>query len=436
MEDNKQPAEDKAYTISSKSSRQPKTLSFTVPTLPRPKRPSLATVRKRSSLLVVGVILLGFLSGYAGAWLQNRSDNGVVPTSLSTDKKIVSDQSQLISQIVKTVGPSVVSVNVTATTSASDSSSSGYGAFGFSQPQEVQGAGTGVIISSSGIVLTNRHVVPAGTTDVSITLSDGTELKDVSVLGRTNSSDTLDVAFLKINNTKGHKLAAATIGDSSKVEVGDDVVAIGNALGQFQNTVTSGIISGYGRSVEAGDSGGSDTESLENLFQTDAAINQGNSGGPLVNMNGQVIGMNTATAGDAQNIGFAIPSNDIKGLVDQVLATGKFSRPYLGVRYIPLTADVASQYDLDVENGAFIAPSTDPTALPAVLSDSPAEKAGLKERDIITEVDGQKVDQTHSLTSRLNKHKPGDKVELTVLRDGKTLHISATLGTMPTHTDQ
>ncbi len=178
----------------------------------------------------------------------------------------------------------------------------------------------------------------------------------------------LDIAFLKINNAEGQKLVPATIGDSSTVQVGDDVVAIGNALGQFQNTVTSGIISGYGRTVEASssDGGGIDgadssaTENLDDLFQTDAAINEGNSGGPLVNLNGQVIGINTAIAGDAQNIGFAIPINDVKGLITQVLKTGTFQRPYLGVRYIPLTADVANEYNLSVQNGAFIAPSSNP----------------------------------------------------------------------------
>jgi serine protease Do len=281
-------------------------------------------------------------------------------------------------------------------------------------------------------------VVPAGTTSVSVTLNDGTELKNVSVIGRTSDSDNLDVAFLKINDAKGHKLSAATIGDSSTVQVGDDVVAIGNALGQFQNTVTSGIISGYGRSVQAGQDNGSGsintsvaTENLDDLFQTDAAINEGNSGGPLVNLNGQVIGINTAIAGNAQNIGFAIPVNDVRGLIDQVLKTGKFSRPYLGVRYVPLTSDVANQFNLSVQNGAFIAPSNDPSS-PSVIAGGPAANAGLKEKDIITEINGTKIDQTHSLTSLLDQHQPGDKVNLTVLRGNQTLHITVTLGTLPT----
>jgi len=378
-------------------------------------------------------LLATSLSGFAGAWLEGQQDqNSLVGGTLSNQKKVVTSQSQLISQIAKTVGPSVVSVNVNI--SSTSSSQNGFGLFGFSQPENEQAAGTGIIISSGGLIITNRHVVPAGTTSVSVTLSDGTELKNVSVIGRTSDSDSLDVAFLKINDAKSHKLVPAELGNSSIVQVGDDVVAIGNALGQFQNTVTSGIISGYGRSVQAGNSSGSSlaTENLDDLFQTDAAINEGNSGGPLVNLNGQVIGINTATAGNAQNIGFAIPINDIRGLIDQVVKTGKFSRPYLGVRYIPLTADVANEYNLTVNNGAFIAPSSDPTS-PSVISGSPADQASLQTNDIISQLNGNNIDQTHDLTGLLDQHQPGDKVTLTVLRNGQTLHIDVTLGTMPSN---
>lgn len=384
--------------------------------------------------MALGFILVALIGGAGGAWLENHANQNAFFTSVSNQKKIVSSQSQLISQIAKNVGPSVVSVNVSITdTSANTIDPLSQFGGGGSQPTEAQAAGTGVIISSSGLIMTNRHVVPVGTTKVSVTLSDGTELKDVTVVGRTNANDSLDVAFLKINDSKGKKLKPAIIGDSTKVQVGDDVVAIGNALGQFQNTVTSGIISGYGRSVQAGSSSGNsaDSESLDNLFQTDAAINEGNSGGPLVNLNGQVIGMNTAIAGGgAQNIGFAIPINDIRGLISQVLKTGKFERPYLGVRYIPLTADIADQYKLDSVNGAFIPPAGDnPT--PSVIPDGPAASAGLQEGDIITEVDGKKIDQTHSLTSLLGQHQPGDKVALTIKRDKQELKIEATLGTVP-----
>lgn len=383
----------------------------------------------RYALIIVAVVLVG---GFAGTKFQ-QSQSGINSVSLSHEKKVVSKQSQLISQIAKNVGPSVVSVNVDIASASTSAQAQLLEMYGYETRQQTQqAAGTGIIISDDGLIVTNRHVVPEGTTSVSVTLSDGTKLKDVKILGRTSSSDSLDVAFLKINNTEGHKLKTATLGNSSDVEVGDDAIAIGNALGQFQNTVTSGIISGYGRSVQAGDSSGSgSSENLENLFQTDAAINEGNSGGPLVNLNGQVIGINTAVAGDAQNIGFAIPINDVKGLINQVAKTGKFARPYLGIRYVSLTADVAATYGLKTQQGIFIVPSGNSNSS-SVVAGSPADKAGLEERDIITAINGTKIDQTHSLTSLLNSHQPGDKVELTVLRDGKTKTITAELGAAPT----
>ncbi|MDB5182159.1 MAG: putative HtrA2 peptidase, partial [Candidatus Saccharibacteria bacterium] len=233
-----------------------------------------------------------------------------------------------------------------------------------------------------------------------------------------------------INDRKGHKLTPAEIGDSSKVQVGDTVVAIGNALGQFENTVTSGIISGYGRSVVASDSGGDSAENLDDLFQTDAAINQGNSGGPLVNTEGKVIGINTAVSGEGQNLGFAIPINDVNGLIKQVLSSGKFERPYLGVRYVRLTPDVAKQYKLNVDRGAFVLPSTDP-AQPSVLPDSPADKAGIRSEDIITAIGNTKIDEKNSLTSLIGQHAVGDKVQLSVLRDGKTIKLNIELAAMP-----
>ena len=404
-----------------KPTKNPKTISFTVPSLKRPRLPQPGY--RLRQVLAAGLIAL--VAGFFGAWIQQQHSSDVLTATRGNEKKIVTSQSQLISQIAKQVGPSVVSVNVSITSQTPD-----LGIFGYSLPQQSErAAGTGIIISSDGYIVTNRHVVPTGTTRVSVTLSDGTELKDVTVVGRTNDNDSLDVAFLKINDTKGHKLQAASIGDSSSVEVGDNVVAIGNALGQFQNTVTSGIISGFGRSVQAGDGGGS-AENLDDLLQTDAAINEGNSGGPLVNLNGEVIGINTAVAGNAQNIGFAIPVADVKGLIDQVLKSGKFARSYLGVHYLPLTADVASAYDLKVEQGAFIAPSADASS-PSVVPGSPADKAGLQDKDIIRKVNGQAVDQSHSLTSLLAKHQPGDKVRLEVLRGDKTMTVQVTLGSVP-----
>lgn len=390
----------------------------------RSKKAHRPTWLRRSLVVSVALgLIAGFVGGLFGSGFNDNS--GVDTANLAEQKKIVSSESQLISSIAKTVGPSVVSVNVTSLEAGQTTM------FGFAQPRQQASAGTGIIISSSGIVMTNRHVVPVGTQSVSVTLSDGTELTDVEVLGRTNDSDSLDVAFLKIKDTKAKKLTVAKIGDSSKVEVGDTVVAIGNALGQFQNTVTSGIISGYGRNVQASDTAGQAPENLDDLFQTDAAINEGNSGGPLVNMNGQIIGLNTAIAGNAQNIGFAIPISNIAGLIKQVIQTGKLERPYLGVRFLSLTDDYAYQFNLKTKRGAYIAPAAN-AAAPSIASGSPAEKAGLKVGDIIVKIDGKNIDETHSLVSLLGQHMPGDNVVLTVVRDGKTVTIKVTLGTAAT----
>lgn len=375
---------------------------------------------KKAAILSIALFFIASIaSGFVGGWYGAR---GRQQLQTSANQQVVLNESQLISQIAKNAGPSVVSVNVTSQTTS-------VGFFGFTQQAEQQSAGTGVIISSDGVIITNRHVVPAGTTNVSVTLSDGTELKSVDVIGRTAEGDSLDVAFLKIKDTKGEKLTPAKIGDSSKMQVGDKVVAIGNALGQFQNTVTDGIISGYGRSVQAGDNSGASSETLQNVFQTDAAINEGNSGGPLVNISGEVIGINTAIAGQAQNIGFAIPVDDLKGLIKSVLTKGKLERPYLGVRYINLTDDYAYQYNLSVKRGAYILPST--SGQSSISSNSPASKAGLKEKDIITKIDNDTLDDTHSLTSLIGRHTVDDQVTLTIIRDGKQQTIKATLEAAP-----
>ncbi len=369
-------------------------------------------------LAVATLVIISASSGFAGGWLATK-DRASVITPIEKQQVILKGQGELIGQIAKELGESVVSIETTATTQ------------GFFGPSESQGAGTGIILSTEGLIITNRHVVPEGTTEVKVILSDGTEFEGVNVVGRTSNRDSLDIAFLKIDDVKGHKLKAAKIGDSAKMQVGDPVVAIGNALGQFQNTVTSGIISGYGRNIQAMDSQGS--ENLENLFQTDTAINPGNSGGPLVNLDGEVIGINTAVAGDgAQNIGFAIPINDVSGLIDSVKDSGRLQRPYIGVVYIPVTNDVAEQYGLSVKRGAYIAPpgivGTDP-----IVDGGPADKAGLRAGDIILKIDNTAIDQKNSLSAIINKHKVGDKVSLTVLRGGKEQKIDVTLGAAPTN---
>jgi serine protease Do len=378
------------------------------------------TDNAKVTLLLLAALSMGFLGGWAGS--ESRDQSGTLRSG-TVNQQVVLNESQLISEIAKEVGPSVVSVNVVSQGVQRDSF------FGFTQPFEQQSAGTGVIISEDGYVVTNRHVVPEEATEVSVTLSDGTELDDVEVVGRTNASDPLDVAFLKIIDKKGKQLKAAKLGDSSKVQVGDKVVAIGNALGQFQNTVTSGIISGFGRDIQAGDDNGASVETLQNLIQTDASINQGNSGGPLVNINGEVIGINTAVAGGlAENIGFAIPLNDIQGLIKSVLEKGKLERPYLGIRYVSLTDDYAYQYNLDVKRGAYIAPTRNGRS---ILPNSPAEKAGLQEKDIITKIDGIEINEKNSLISLISRKPVGEEVTLTIIRDGKEQVVKVRLEASP-----
>lgn len=381
--------------------------------------------KARTVLLLLACLVLGFGGGWLGSAVENHGQPAI-GTSREARQRYISNESELIESIAKNVGQSVVSVDVTGQSTTTNTDFFG---FAFPQTQQTRAAGTGFIISADGIIVTNRHVVPAGTTSVSVTLSDGTKYDDVEVIGRTSSSSSQDIAFLKVKDLKGKKLVPATLGDSSRVQVGDRVIAIGNALGQFQNTVTTGIISGYGRDVVAGDQGDfNSSESLTDLFQTDAAINEGNSGGPLVNINGEVIGINTAVASNAQNIGFAQPVNDLKALISSVLTSGELRQPYLGVHYVSLTNDLAHEFNLKVNRGAYVV-SNDNN--PSVVPDSPADKAGVKDHDVITKVNNIKIDDRTSLTAALSRFRVGEKVTLTINRDGRTLTLSATVGEAP-----
>lgn len=368
------------------------------------------------------IVLISASAGFLGGWAGSQGNN-IRSIDTETQRQVITTESQLINDIAQNVGKSVVSVNVTNQTTATD-------LFGFDRVYESEAAGTGVIISADGVIVTNRHVLGNATSGVTVTLSDGTELTDVEIIGRTGENDPLDIAFLRVKDKKGKELVPAKLGDSGVIQVGDKAVAIGNALGEFQNTVTSGIISGFGRNVIAGDASGA--ESLQNLIQTDAAINQGNSGGPLVNASGEVIGINTAVAGgSAENIGFAIPVNDIKGLIKSVLEKGKLERPYLGVRYVALDEETAEMYDLSRQDGAYIVPRGN-RRQPSVLPGSPAEKAGLKEGDIITKIAGKEINETSSLTSLISQHAVGEQVDLTIIRDGNEQTVTVTLEATPT----
>lgn len=372
------------------------------------KFPKLRMPRSWVGRGIIVVVFMG-LAAFIGSWTAMESGLITPQTITKNQRTVVEQEGDLIADVANRVSPSVVSITTEGT------SSTGF----FGQTQQSEGAGTGIIISSDGYVLTNKHVIPDGTSKVEVVTSGGTTYSNVDVVGRDPSND---VAFLKINGAKN--LQAATLGDSDKIRVGEKVVAIGNALGQFQNSVTQGIISGKGRPLQASDQSGSqDSESLTNLFQTDAAINPGNSGGPLVNMNGEVVGINTAVAQDAQGIGFAIPINDAKGVVGSVLREGKIIRPFLGVQYIMLNASVAKQTNASLDHGALVyAGQQDP-----VVAGSPADKAGLKSGDVITKVNGQAINESYSLSTALNNFKPGDKVTLTIHRDGHDSNVKVTL---------
>lgn len=398
---------------SKSSDRAPRMHNFHINN-PNPMQHDTPKVRLLAiALMVMLSAAFGFLGGKAALNGQTSDKANVEQQQI-----VLEERGELIRQIAQDVGESVVSISTVQSVDG--------GIFGAS---EQQGAGTGFIINEDGLIVTNRHVVPGGTTRVDVTLSDGTEYQDVEVIGRTTSSDTLDIAFLKIKDTQGKKLKPAKIGDSSTVKVGDTVVAIGNALGQFQNTITEGIISGYGRDVQASDETGENISNLENVFQTDAAINAGNSGGPLVNTKGEVIGINTAAVlDDAQNIGFAMPINDVSGLIESVIKTGAFQRPFLGVLYVPLTNDVAEYLDLDVKRGAYVSSQEGSTA---IVAGSPAAKAGIKEGDIIIKVDDTEINEDNSLAAVINRHSVGDEVALTVVRAGQEIQLKAVLSAAP-----
>jgi serine protease Do len=283
--------------------------------------------------------------------------------------------------------------------------------------QTPTGIGSGIVFNSNGWILTNHHVVADGGT-LTVELSDGRSFP-ATVYG----IDTLtDLAIVKIDATG---LTTATMGDSSALRPGDATIAIGDPLGTYQGTVTTGVVSGLGRTIDLS------TGSLDDLIQTDAAINPGNSGGPLLNSAGDVIGINTATAGSAQGIGFAIPINLAKSIMDQALAGKQLSRPWLGVRYQVIDAGVAQANKLAVDHGAWITSGTDSTGAttPAVETGSPAAKAGLKDNDVITAVDGTTIDTNNPLIELLAEHQPGSTVTLTVQRGSQSLQIQVTLTT-------
>ncbi len=360
-----------------------------------------------ATFLATIAVLLGAGGLTFGVLAYNEAHKPLTVLSSGTDGNSANFTEGSIADVVSKVSDSVVSI-VTSTT----------GRDYYGRTYESGAAGTGVIVSSDGYILTNKHVAGDAKT-ITVVLHDGTTYNNARLV----VVDPLnDIAFIKIDDVSD--LKAASLGDSKTITAGQQVVAIGNALGQYQNSVTSGIISGTGRSLTATDGSGTMSEKLSDMIQTDAAINSGNSGGPLINAAGEVIGINTATSASGENVGFAIPIASVKGMLSQLIESGKAERAYVGVYSVDITPDYAKENNLPVTTGTYIYSSQ---AYSAILSGSPAAKAGLHDKDIITAVNGVKIGAAGSLSTLIGEYKPGDIVSLTVIRDGKEMGIKVEL---------
>lgn len=385
-------------------------------------------MRKLIIFIVLLLVLLG-LWNTAKVYVPQLSSIGNNASSpiLSGEEKVtmVTEESVTINA-VKNVGPSVVTVALVGG-SAEQTSPLDLGPFGiFNQPDQQQDdslephdIGSGFIVTTEGFIVTNKHVVAESTAKYQIiTASD--KKYDVEKIYRDPLND---VAILKINPKQnvGTILKPVVLGDSSHLQVGQFVIAIGTALGEFRNSVTTGVISGLGRGITAGDQFQGYVEKLDNVIQTNAAINPGNSGGPLLNSSGQVIGVNTAVAQSGQNIGFALPVNVIKDSLSNFNKTGQFNRPYLGVRYKIITQSVALLNN--VPQGGYVQ---------GVEANSPARIAGIQQGDIIVKIDNTRIgEKENALTTIVSHKKVGDRIKVTVWRDNKTIDVTVTLEAAP-----
>ena len=287
------------------------------------------------------------------------------------------------------------------------------------------GGGSGFVVSADGLLVTNRHVVDDEEAMYSVVFSDG-QTYDAQVVAKDSF---FDIAILQIQaDTEQHTFSYLTFGDSATLRLGETVVAIGNALSEFNNTVSVGVVSGLSRSITARGQRGM-VEQLEQVIQTDAAINPGNSGGPLLNMAGEVIGVNVATSLQGENIGFALPSDAVAHIVQSVKETGEIVRPFLGVQYTMLNEHIADMRELPLAYGALLVTGVDPNSV-AVVPNSPADQAGLQVGDIILQIDDHSLADS-TLARILRLYAVADRVELTVWRDGETFTVETELGRAP-----
>lgn len=334
------------------------------------------------------------------------TDLQALPASNQTSNQILvlnsTEIETAITKVVEKVGPAVVTVTGTIPGETTF--------FGRTSDQTV--SGSGFFITEDGYLLTNNHVVD-GAQDLSVILADGRQI-DAQLIGTDLFSD---LAVIKIEDKAP---GVAVLGNSDLLKSGESAVAIGSPLGEFKNSVTAGVVSGTGRSIDTGDG-----YSIENLIQTDAAINQGNSGGPLVNIAGEVIGINTlivrSSGGGtvAEGLGFAIPINTARAIAEEIIDKGYFARPYVGIGWQSITPDIAARYQLPVEWGIYVT---------KVYSNSPASKAGIEVGDIIYKIDDITLDENHSYINTLFLHRPGDEVMLGIYRSDALIELKTTLG--------
>jgi len=376
--------------------------------------------------IIIGVLGLGlFISGgvaerVLGIGLIDKV-LGKIENKMGLEsgvKREVLDEENVVTKVADEAGPSVVTVSISKTKVTASDPFFGFDPFGgfFSSPGQTsqeqieQDIGTGFIISKDGLIVTNKHVV----SDVGATYRVVIGKDQVEEVVNIYRDPINDLAILKVNR---NDLRPISLGSSDQLKVGQTVIAIGTALGEFRSTVTKGVISGLGRGIVAG-SPIEGSEKLDNVIQTDAAINPGNSGGPLLNSSGEVIGVNVAVSAQGQNIGFAIPINVVKESIANFSQTGEFERPYIGVAYRMISKQAALLNEVPV--GAYVS---------EVATDSPADKAGIKVGDIITEIDGNKLDDEEgkTLVSLINKKKIGDEVKVRYWRGKEFTEVKVKL---------
>lgn len=403
-------------------------------------------IRNHSAILITSFITSAFWVGVSLVLLYS----GVLPAVFGSKPPVSSnlsgsvvvddvDRESRIVDIVDVTTPAVVSIVISKDVPILERyyrnvDPFGFGGFfggigGFQLPQYRQngtekkeiGGGTGFFVSEDGLIVTNRHVVSDPEATYTVFTNDGKKY-DAKVLTR----DTLfDVALLQVS---GSGFSYLDFGNSDNVRPGQTAIAIGNALAEFRNSVSVGVVSGLSRSITAGDQSGN-SEFLSNVIQTDAAINPGNSGGPLLNLQGQVIGINVAAA-SGENVAFSLPSNTVKSIVDSVKKHGSIVRPYLGIRYMAVTPELVEKNNLPVDYGVLVARGETPTDL-AVIPGSPADRAGIIENDIIVAVDGVELRDSVRLNELIGQKQVGQSITLRVYRKGEYINIAVTLRKMP-----